>query len=125
MGRIFLEMLKESLLNCQVGNWVELINVSKRYSENRPSYQEVESIAKTTLSGLEYNLSIKEHAGEISQRGDFFLEFPQSNHFMILAGGELLYAAVINIGWRGNPIMPPLEREKYLQFLQDYFRTRV
>ena len=125
MGDLFLKMLKESLPHCRVGNWVELPYVSKSYSEQIPSFNEVEVIARETLSGLEYRLSIREGNGEMSKKGDFFLEFPIPSHFMILSRAELLYAAVINIGWRGRPIMVSRERDKYLAFLQKYFREPI
>ena len=87
-----------------------------------PTFKETQEIAKETLRQLEYSLRIVEYAGELSQIGDFFIEFPVQSHFMILSRAELLYAAVINIGWRGNPEMKSEERAGYSKFLQKYFK---
>lgn len=122
MGHLFRQMLETRLTNCLVGGWVELYNIERKRYEQPPCFEETELIAKETLHGLEYNLHIREHRGEISEVGDFFLDFPNPGHFMILARSEELYAAVVSISWRGDPVLKENRRQGYISFLRRYFK---
>ncbi|MBI2102395.1 hypothetical protein HYT55_01030 [Candidatus Woesearchaeota archaeon] len=122
MGDIFLRLLNERFPQCRISQWVELPTIYRNPYE-RPSFPETQQIAGQELRGLEYTLQVVEFRGEMSSPGDFFLSFPRPAHFMILSRLEGSYAAVINIGWRGRPVMTEEEREKYCGFLQRYFRV--
>ncbi len=122
MVRIFLPRLTAGLPNCSVGGSTELIHIHRLRYEAPPEFEETELMAKNSLDGLVYQLRIQKGNGELSKKGDFFLNFPIPSHFIILARDYENYAAVINIGWRGMYDMKPEERAKYLAFLQKYFR---
>src|SRR3989338_10459232 len=123
MINLFLEMTKQGLPHCSVSGDYELMNIFRVRYEKPPSFDETKDMATQTLEGLEFCLAVRSFAGEMSQVGDFFLELRDQNHFMILIQREDLYAAVISIGWRGNPLVDQDRREKYLAFLQKYFRA--
>ncbi|MEK6959848.1 MAG: hypothetical protein AABX47_01625 [Nanoarchaeota archaeon] len=123
MKDIFLNMLREGLPACVVDGDYELLHIHKFGVGMPPVFEEAQVMAEDDLGGLEYRLTVKSCAGEMSSIGDLFLEMCDQSHFMVLSQGEDLYAAVINLGWRGKPLVDPLRREKYLDFLTDYFRT--
>lgn len=111
---------------------VELPQVSKyaTYDEagNKllpPDFEEVKTIAEETLTDLEYRISVRECAGEMSRARDFFIEFPKTGRFISLAANDPeSYTATINVSWRASKgEMERSEREAFIAFLKKYFKV--
>ena len=118
MADIFLKLLKQRLPHCNVSGNVELQHIYHP-SNIPPNFEATQQMVAKTLS-LEHILFVKESAGEMSSKGDFFLEMPDQNHFMVLS--QRVYGAVINLGWRGNPFLDQTRREQYVNLLKKYFK---
>lgn len=123
MKDILLNMLKAGLPGCSVDGDRGLIHIDRFGSASPPIFEEVQVMAEDDLSGLEYRLTVRSSASEISNIGDLFLEMCDQSHFMVLSQGDDLYSAIVDLGLRGRPLIDPLRREKYIDFLQDYFRA--
>ncbi len=126
MVHLFKRSLPQHLgVECGIDASMELFGISRTtYGKIvQPTLAETQAIAQATLLGLEHVLTVKPCDGEISRKGDLFLEFPPASHFMILSQHPDHYIATVSIGWRGRSQMTPQERAQYTAFLQRYFRV--
>lgn len=108
----------------RLGEMVKVHKGSKTGFEKPPTKTDVEKMAKTALTGMNFDTDIFDIDTDIVpciSKGSIVIEFPSGYFFSFAAETEKSRYVCMNIGWRGYEKMTEEKYEKYLRLLDLYF----